>query len=164
MWELDHKESCTEELIVLNRCWRILLRVPWTAKRSNQSNLKEINPEYSLKGLTLKLKLQYFGHLMWWADSLEKTLMLEKFEGRRRRGWQKTRLLDSITDSMDMGFSKLWKMVKDREVWHAAVHGVTKSQTRLGDWTTAITIATVIKIVGIGGRTDTRINRTQQRP
>ena len=107
------------------------LRVPWTAKRSNQSILKEINPEYSLEGVMLKLKLHYFGHLMWRANSLEKTLMLGKIEGRRRRGQQRMRWLDSITDSMDMHLSKFREMVKDRGAWHAAVHGVTKSQTQM---------------------------------
>ena len=110
-------------------CWRRLLRVPWTARRPNQSILKEINPEYSLQGLMLKLTLQYFGHLMQIADSLEKTLMLGKIEGRRRRGRQSIRWLDGITDSMDMSLSKFQEIVKDREVWHAAVHRVSKSWT-----------------------------------
>ena len=117
-------------------CWRRLLRVPRTAKRSNQSFLKEIKPEYSLEGLMLKLKLTYFGPLMWRADSLEKTLMLGKFESRRRRGWQRMRGLDSIIDSMDMSLHKLQYIVKDREAWCAVVHGVEKSQTPLSEWTT----------------------------
>ena len=114
-------------------CWRRRLRVPWTARRSNQSTLKKISPDYSLEGQMLKLKFQYFGHLMWRADSLEKTLMLGKIEGRRRIGWQRMRWLDGITDSTDMSLSKLQEMVKDREVWRAAVHGITKNQTQLSE-------------------------------
>jgi len=117
-------------------CWRRVLRVLWTAGRSKQSVLKEINPEYSLKGLILKLKLQYFGHLMWRANSLEKTLVLGKIENKRRKGWQRMRWLNRITDSVDMNLSKLQEIVEDRGAWCAVVHGVVKSWTRLRNWTT----------------------------
>ena len=136
MWELDYKkaERCRTDAFEL-WCWRRLLRVPWTARRSNQSILKEISPEYSLEGLMLKLKLQYFGHMTQRMDSSEKTLMLGKIEGRRKRGWQTTRWLYGITNSMDMSLSKLQELVIDRDVWHATVHGVTKNRIWLSDWT-----------------------------
>ena len=131
-------------------CWRRLLRVPWTAKRSNQSILREISPEYSLERLMLKLKFQYFGHLMWRIDSLEKTLMLGGIEGRRRRGWQRTRWLDGVTHSIAMNLSKLWEMVMDREVGGAAVHGVAKRRTRLSDWAHTPTISrSLLKFMSI---------------
>ena len=135
-WIIKKAESQRADAFEL-WCWRRLLRVPWTTRRSNQSILKEINPEYSLEVLMLKLKLQYFGHLMWRADSLEKTLMLGKIEDKRRRGQQRMKWLEGTLDSMGMSLSKLWEIVKDREAWHVAVHGVAKSWAWLSNWTTA---------------------------
>ena len=151
MWELDHKEGWAPRIDAFELwCWRRLWRVPGTAEKSNQSILKKINPEYSLEGLMLKLKLQYFGHLIRRANSPEKTLMLGKIENRKRRGQQRMRWLDSITDSMDMNLSKLQEIVEDRGAWHTAVHEVPKSQTWLSNWTATATLklSGLLKLLG----------------
>ena len=140
--------------------WRRLLRVPWTARISNQLILKEINPKYSLEGLMVKWKLQYFGHMMRRTDSLEKTLMLGKSEGKRRRGWQRMRRLDSITESMNMNLSKLWEIVKDREGWRPSVHGLTNSWTWLSNWT--ITPPHRQRIWSLGPDSWVHVEKTQQ--
>ena len=137
MWELDIKKAESQRIYVFELwCWRRLLRVTWTSRRSKESILEEINPVYSLKGLMLKLKLQYFGHLKWRVNSFEKTLMLGQIEGRGKRGWQRMRWFDGITDSIGMSLSKLQEILKDKDAWHTAVHGFTKSQMGLSNWKT----------------------------